>query len=61
MRPSHSVVQILRDYVNDHFDICSTNNVIFCHDIIYWLFTRECDNYFSHTYKSYRKRYKNQF
>ena len=60
MRPTHPIVNILRSYINDNLDNFGVNNVIYCHDIMFYLQNNDCFcmEYFNFKYKSYRRRYK---
>ena len=55
MRPTHPIVKILRNYVNEHLDTYGTGNVIYCYDIIYCLQNNDIMHCLDYKYKSYRK------
>ena len=53
MRPTHPIVKILRNYVNEHLDTYGTGNVIYCYDIIYCLQNNDWMQCLDYKYKSY--------
>ena len=55
MRPTHPIVKILRNYVNEHLDTYGTGNVIYCYYIIYCLQNNDIMHCLDYNYKSYRK------
>ena len=52
MRPTHPIVNILRNYVDNHLDNYGVGNGIYCYDIMYYLHNKEFLNY---KYKSDRR------
>ena len=58
MRPTHPIVNILRNYVNENLDNYGTGNVIYCYDIIYCLQNNDWMQCLNYKYKSYRRIYK---
>ena len=60
MRPTHPIVNILRNYVNENLDNYGTGNVIYCYNIIFCLQNNDCCGLYclNYKYKSYRRIYK---
>ena len=62
MRPSHPIVKILREYVNDRtLGIGGENHIFYCRHVYHLLKNNDCFMMedFNYRYKNYRRMYKN--
>ena len=60
MRPSHPVVNILRDYSKIYLDGYDVDKVFYCKNVLWWMKNNDCFmmQCFDCKYKSYRRIYK---
>ena len=60
MRPTHPIVNILRDYSEEYLQGDDVDNVFYCKHVRFWMQNNDCFmmNCFDYKYKSYRRIYK---